>query len=430
MIRFFVLAALMFLFCATDGARAFADDEKTYVLDGEIYTKANIINDFLNVAFTERNWNSDLGKEKQKELLDSYFSASPNPSINLHNLGEISEGSVPWLAPHIGEKLNQPLNSRNVLSKWDHDRIYVGIDWPRYVTAEANYFIGTWYTYSGYPENAATPFSIKGAEQHYSLFLEAIKDQVYRISESTGREIGIVEPWNPQDISVNHAKIRIVPSYGLHPRNFKNFFEYGHTFSPEDLEPVLFNGVLFESYTDTYFDGYLLPKKDLSLDISICKIDPSLPPEFFIPLLNECLIRTLGLPGMSVSHNSLLSRWHSPPGQNKVWSKLIFSYNDEEFRSYIFSDQSLNLRHHYSDSPKQPAQNYYGAEKIFELDPSQMNRFRNLPAYDLVMLSLLYCPALKSGMTPEEARGVLEKSEACFQFLERIAAKPSPVSDD
>lgn len=425
MTRLFVFMALMFLFCAAHGARAFADDEKTYVLDGEIYRKPELIDNFIRAAFSELPWNSDMTPEHRELMYERFFGPEPKPWPTA-NSSSASGDRLPWFKIHLGENLKLPLNPRNVLNRWDGMSITVGIDWPRFIEPgpktrwERN-------AHPGYMENdPATAYSIKEAASFYPKFTEIIKKQLRALSEATGADIRLIEPLDKTDRTRSHATIRIIPGISESASHALDMPIHG--FHPETYEKTLFNGVLLESVTRSYIYGYLLPDSSLSLDLAICKVDPTLQDVMLAALVHECLVRTLGLPSMSENEESILSYWHSRPEERLNLTRYSFGSGRQAIESGSFE----------GDDERYDAMGKHdGAEQIrkstqwIKIQPKRLGRFgRGIPKFDLVMLTFLYCPELKSGMTPEQARAVLEKSEACFHFLERIAAKPYPVKDE
>lgn len=403
-------------------ARAFADDEKTYVLDGEIYRKPELIDNFINVAFSERPWNSDMTPEDRDLMYQRFFGPEPQPWPTAKSAGFSWEG-IPWFKPHLGENIKLPLNPRNVLSRWDGMSITVGIDWPRFMEDGSK---TRWErnAHPGYMENDPTsPYSFEGAESFYPKFTEIIKKQLSALSEATGADIRLIEPLDKADRTRNYAKIRVIPD-GTPALKVATPSPGGYTFHPNTVEIALFNGVLLESVTRSYVYGYLLPDSSLSLDFAVCKVDPSLEDVMLAALLNECLVRTLGLPSMSENEESILSYWHSRPEERLNFTRYSFESGGEIIESATFEgdDERYDAmgKHEAADQLRKSTQ-WISLKLPFG---------KKIPKLDLVMVSLLYCPALKSGMTPEQARAVLEKSDVCFQFLERIAAKPYPVKDE
>lgn len=419
--RYFIIASFIAVFGTASSARAIADDEKPYVLDGQIYRKPELIDNFIRVAFSELPWNSDMTPEHRELMYERFF--GPEPELwPTAKSSSASEERIPWFKPHLGENLKLPLNPRNVLNRWDGMSITVGIDWPRYSEPEPKTH---WErnAHPGYMENNPnTAYSIKDAASFYPKFTEIIKKQLSPLSDATGADIRFIEPTDKTDRSRSYATIRIIPGASASASHALQMPIHG--FHPETYEKTLFNGVLLESVTRSYVYGYLLPDSSLSLDLAICKVDPTLKDVMLAALVHECLVRTLGLPSMSENEESILSYWHSRPEERLNFGRYSFESGGQIIESSSFEgdDERYDAKGKHDEAQK--------VRKSTQWISLKQPFGKKIPKLDLVMLSFLYCPALKSGMTPEEARAVLQKSEACFQFLERIAAKPLPVSHD
>lgn len=415
MLRFGLFAVAVILSFAGSCARAFADDEKTYVLDGEIYRKPELIDNFINVAFSELPWNSDMTPEDRDLMYQRFFGPEPEPWPTAKS-SSASEDHIPWFKPHLGENLKLPLNPRNVINRWDGMSITVGIDWPRFME-DASKTRWERNAHPGYMENdPATPYSIKGAESFYSKFTEIIKKQLSVLSDAIGADIRLIEPTDKTDRTRSHATIRIIPGASASLSHALQMPIHG--FHPETYEKTLFNGVLLESVTRSYMYGYLLPDSSLSLDFAICKVDPTLKDVMLAALVHECLVRTLGLPSMSENEESILSYWHSRPEERLNFGRYSFESGGQIIESSSFEgdDERYDAKGKHDEAEMlRKSTRWISLKQPFG---------KKIPKLDLVMLSFLYCPELKSGMTPDEARAALQKSEACFQFLERIAAKP------
>ncbi len=420
MARYFIVASFIAVFGAGFSARAFADDEKPYVLDGQIYRKPELIENFINVAFSELPWNSDMTPEDRELMYQRFFGPRPDAYQTLKRQG-ITADLIPWLKPHLGENLKLPLNPRNVLSRWDKKVVKIAIDWPRFTLTQQ-----AWYEHSGFPENPLTPYSLEGTAIYFPRFIEAIKSELQTISVATGLDLRLMDPGDKADLTEDYGRVRFIPqsTSGVSVANPPP----GYRFHPAIFEGTFFNGVLFESVTRSYMYGYLLPDTSLSLDLAVCKIDPTLKDSMFAALIHECLVRALGLPSMSEDEESVLSHWHSRSKARLNVARYAFVV----YRDVIESGSFQNDDEYYDAiGNHDAAEQIRKATQWIDIPLKRMGKFSSgIPQRDLAMLTLLYCPALKSGMTPEEARAVLQKSEACFQFLERIAAKPSPVSDD
>lgn len=381
-------------------------------IDGVEYKKSELIEDFINVAFSDLPWNSDMKPEDREDIHRRFFSGGyPDAYQTLKRLG-VTTDAVPWMAPHIGEKLTLPLNKRNVLSRWETEDITIGIDWPRYVPGEEGQ---KRYEYYARKRNYSTQYSIENAANYYPRFIKAIKDQLELLSQVTGKTIRLIEPSDIQDGSEGYARLRIIPSY-VRDRRVANPGP-GYRFHPQIFESTLFNGILFESFTSTYFDGYLLPRQNYVVDMAVCKVDPSLDDALFIALVNECMVRSLGLPSISASERSLLSLWHTKDESPLGMSMYAFKSGRDIYESKIYRGDDERLE---AEGKLHEAERRRRGKVWIVIPKKTLLAFGGLPAYDQALLRLLYCPDIKSGMSVEQVEEVLNKDSRCFEGLNSI----------
>ncbi|MCU7840772.1 MAG: DUF2927 domain-containing protein [Candidatus Thiodiazotropha sp. (ex Troendleina suluensis)] len=129
-------------------------------------------------------------------------------------------------------------------------------------------------------------------------------------------------------------------------------------------EPTFKNGVLFETSDIVDMFAYNLPNAKNNIGMTICKINMELDAQISRVLVEECIFRSLGLPGFL----------------NKHHDKKISS---------IFALDRVNTSPSY---------------------------YKGLPSeYDYRLISLLYCDAVKPGMNQVEVREVLMKNRECFK---------------
>jgi hypothetical protein len=262
-----------------------------------------------------------------------------------------------------------------------------------------------------------------GRENIISNAVSVIEKQLPALSQAIGKEINIIHPRDVWDSTSEHARIRIIPDANMRYRSWlQSPAPYGGDAYPS--EEGFLNGVLFQSYTRRYFDGYLLPENNHEIDMSICKVAPHLDVIFYTALLNECLVRTLGIPGMSNSSDSVLSHWHTKPEtllKYSAWFKIGDRFADPmgEKQKLKYADM-LEKQANVYDDPKKLEQ-ADAMRKAFEndkreiLDEQKLKSFSTITAYDKFMLQILYCPNIKNGMNPSEVREILSTTESCFK---------------
>ncbi len=378
---------------------------QTVIIDGKEYSKDEIIEDFLKVAFSDVPWNADAGEEDRKKIQEMYF--PPKKSFMEKTKGLFSSekktirkptGPI-WLREqHMHYVGKGPLYKRNVINKWNMPEITVGINWPPYFSPKPAKGV----------QKLLNPF----AEVYYDDFVKLVRSQITEMSDAIGRPIKFIEPGDMIDTTSEYAQIRIVPLDGVGGRSwFIGNAPYASRYvDPAQYETKFMNGVLFQSHKRAYFDGYLLPDEALNLDLSICKVQPTIEKNVLKAMVNECLVRSLGLPAMSEHPKSLLSHWYTIP--------------DEDFYTSIkwinplqINGEPVHPRFEHI-SPEWFEDNAVGLNPNmtwFVLDEKKVNSFSKIPSYDKYMLSLLYCPQIKSGMTRDQARDVLLSNQSCFR---------------
>ena len=413
MIRCVLLTFLLLLLFPDKGqSRELSSDNQVVIIAGKEYSKSEIIEDFLRVAFSDIPWNADAGEEDRKKIYDSYF-PKDQPTIKKENTGNPF-----WYSKHQYYVGKGALYKRNVINKWDKEEITIGFFLPyssRINEPRATDHNMKYYRYS------FEKIMKDGREQKVKDVISVIVKNLPTISETIGKPVSIIRPRDVWDSTSEYARIRIIPDNLM---GYRTWVQAGDEKLPNAMEEKFLNGILFQSYTRRYFDGYLLPDSTHEIDISICKVDPYLDVVFYHALLNECLIRSLGLPGMSSSSKSVLSHWHTKPEhllKYSTWFKIGDRFADPvgEEGKLRYADMLEKSAERYNNAQKiEQAKEMRGAyknEKRAPLDEHQMATFSEITPYDKFMLQLLYCPDIKSGMNREEVREKLSTAESCFK---------------
>ena len=368
--RLFALAFLMILIAISAPPLAHAEYEtwmKLKPIEGAPRRSPNIphkppylINDFLNIAFS-----NVFGGAFTKTYWDksSIWTRKDNYRV------EIFPKEAWW-----DEYINYPngLPNHNVIHKWTKD-IAIGIDWPQRED-------GRLYTYNN--QQLLEHEYERGRRQHYKSIIRNIPDWLPEIENITGLSVRFILPDQQSERTKDHADIRIVP---LMPGEAINFFHYTpfphgtalHN-NPNFFEFYYAAAVPFTPKTKTQVYGYILPEKDNSIGMAVCKINPTLPDDLMQSLLSECLLRALGLPNLSgLTDRSLTGHW------NKSHREEIKVRTDIKFLDHLTDKSRL---------------------------------FKQPTGYDKFLASVLYCPEVKSGMDKYEVMTALRKSE-CFSKL-------------
>lgn len=334
------------------------------------FTRGQIIEDFLSVAFSESMWNQEMDRADYERQLEEFLENYPD--LNDASIKKKYEGfkiTRPWAADYIYYPHGWP--KRGVLSKWENE-ISIGIDWPPY---------GRSADIEGAGGNS--PYS-EGLQSSYPVIQDQIAKLIPDIKAATGLPVRFVMPGDPEDKTERFARIRIVPVRHTELNNaFKTLRYTGYKKGPYDPwsfrenENHLWGGVSFTPSSRTQVDGYILPNSDNSIGLSVCKIAPYVGEDFIRALITECLARALGLPDLSVqSKGGVLGAWNDI---NAKYSKVPFMDGNE---AAVFYERKMQ------ETGKKPE---------FTI-PENIKTFHEFSAYDEYMIALLYCKEVRSGM--------------------------------
>ncbi len=375
------------------------------------YTRAEVIEDFLSVAFSDIPWNADAGEEDRKKLLNAFAVGNPNPKSKIdkkvHQLNSNPAGTI-WLDEHIHYIGKGPIYKRDVITKWNDKVITIGFGVPysaRIHKANANLANLKLY-YQSFERQME-----KGEGVRIKKLFSEIRERLPALSQSINKTIKLMHPRDVWDNSPVFARIRIIPS---EQPSFRSWLAQIHAPSPYAYDSRFLNGILFQSYARSYFDGYLLPKASHDLDIAVCIINPRMDSVFYEAMLTECLVRSLGLPAMTKNKNSILSHWHSNPQslfKNTASYKIGDRYVDPRKTKQAVLEKEENIK------TAKATEQIYQNKTYIVLDEDRLESFRNVTEYDQAMLSILYCKDIKPGMSKKQVRDVLSKSKLCFKAL-------------
>lgn len=327
-------------------------------IDGTSYSPGELIEDFLNVAFSEGVWNEDANlwnPDMFSKIIDRYGPQNLDlQDKDVRKEYEEKKIAVPWLADYMYRPDGWP--KHNVTHRWNKE-ITIGIGWPR-------------YKINGPKTNLITSvYDQEWTAALYPSIAEHIKKQLPAIERSTGLSAKFISPDDPDDATREYARIRIIPKRTLERRTSSSML--GYQWYPHQSEELLWGGVLFETSTPKEMDAYLLPEVNNQPGLVICKIDGDLPEALFSALITECLVRAVGLPGRGGRpEKAVLGPWRSQVGPD-----------------------------HPENSPVSSAKNLP----------------QTLTPYDEWMISLLYCPSIKSGMDKNQVlQALTSKKDKCI----------------
>lgn len=258
-----------------------------------------------------------------------------------------------------------------VLHKWGDGEIRVAVDWPP---------VGPVIEFP----HQRPPVSAYSAKQFesYNIVESHVRTVIPYLERATGRKVTLVPAGDESEYGENHAQIRIVPidkpGFKVTSREYPGLSFGNWHLNSRDYQ--FWGGVPLTNETRFQVDGYLLPKSDNSLGAVVCKFYPGYTPDLVLGMITECMVRAMGLPE-TTSYDQGYS--------------VLGPWNQNFYRTYA----------------------------------SDVARYTRVSVYDMIMLRILYCPSLKSGMTRDEIASALMKNNDCFESRLPKAPPPPPNPD-
>ncbi|QKK04503.1 MAG: hypothetical protein HND56_01845 [Pseudomonadota bacterium] len=355
---------------------ALKQKQKDFILSigGENLPRSVLIADFLNVAFSSKLWNEDTGQDYEMFLRTK----------ETQPLSSILEKRYPWLRLlYRNDNLPKPY----ALTKWDQ-KITIGLDWPM----------------GAFSHGRAVEEKFPGT---YKMFEKQIKDIIPDIQRLTGLDVEFIAKNDPREKTEEFARIRVIPIIRTHLRNYFRFHRenmYGrggasYSWHIDEHEYHFWGAVQFTPLSRTQVYGYLVPQENNTLSMSVCRIIPAVGEKLAKALITECLLRSLGLPELSKQKpKDTLGEWNLSHTPDSLLPAL--DGNEKAFLArgpfYGIDERTVHpFRSELTDEDVLP---------------------KGFSAYDQAMVSLLYCPELRSGMDKHQVLAVLLSDRSrCFR---------------
>lgn len=395
-----VVAAL--IFGIVGGGFVYAEDASTiaqtprsltpekFMLDGKEYTKEQLIEDFINIAFSEKDWPT-IKKGNSAPSFRLTFEKFAHPE-------KISPTFSEYLYRHKG------MPNREGLYKWNRKHVGVGFNWPVYPSDSA---CGNHCSF-GWPYRKGDPDLYDNANRDINKHINAVIPELEKV---TGLDMRLQMEKDDVEKTEDYARIRII--YTLQNLQ-KNFFKMqrfekgvrGPEYSPFRELPInesdLLGAVSYTTDVRSQVDGYLLPEAANSLGMAVCEIMPFVGIDMMKALLTECLLRALGLPDIAKNNNrASLANWNT---EYDAYSKL----EELDGRKKAIKDDTRFPCNDCLENEPIP----YGGK--FPKVDKDLKPFMALSDYDKMMAKILYCTELKIGMGKEQVRDVLTRDNMCF----------------
>lgn len=358
-----LLSIFTFWIVFTEPGNAPLPLEGTVVLDGKTYTKQQVLDDFLKVAFVDQPWSDApymevmiAGKRVDKpEALVArrrqrirpakyiskeawwsrfYYTDDFLPHLNaLHRWADVKQLGVTFIYP----------------SPYPQDRSQA----LRQVVVASGSFVQQLSHLTGvamFVEAIGERKDLWSAE-----VLSNKKDQAkqIRISFVSASPVGAHSFTTPSTFNLFKKK-----GFGAIAIDAEFSFDYY-------IDPLLARKIAYTVGVNAQVDGYFLHEANNEIGAAICPIPYILPENLMLSLVRECLVRSLGLPGLSANSSALLGNYNA-------------AYN------------------HMTDPT---------ATQAFEAASPQP-----MTEYDEAMLRLLYCADMKVGDTKEQIHRRLQRS--------------------
>ncbi|NKB22647.1 MAG: hypothetical protein GKS01_19335 [Alphaproteobacteria bacterium] len=223
------------------------------------------------------------------------------------------------------------------------------------------------------------------------IIRDTLKRIIEPISRASGKEIRILtrerfyqsktgfiafkQHGNPENIFKNNIlSIIRFSKYAFHKYNGWDIFRQGTRFTPELVDQV---------------EGQIKTAENHNIFLAKCNVVMSLEEPVLRALVNECLLRAMGLPGESkLSDRSVLSNWNRG---NRLDRPLISE-----------GCRSMPNKKELSAKCKRVLANLVASD-------SDVSAYAAPHPYDLLMLNLLYDERVKPGMSKKEVRRLILK---------------------
>lgn len=402
----------------------------TINLDGKEYSRAALIADFVQAAFSEAMWNEDTGEDYHDFFSRRLYLLSKKHKSSF-------DGDTDALYAHRFSGKEGALPQLGVINKWPTDQIAVSIDWPIFSgnNSTANTVnkdgrvISRWSSFARNPDEA------------YSLLEQIVKEVLPDIQKNTDLNLSFQSPSSDKELSHDYARIRIVPigtiwqknffkMYKINPQLFPEIGEY--SFWAEEYAGIL-NGVSFTPWQRSQVDGYLLPDENNALGSVICKVVPVIDRQLLKSLISECLVRAMGLPDLVKSNDdALLGAWNKAydpysqlveldgrvaalyrymaPGSKPSLKSILDQAKADKI---TVEERNAIIREHLS-AKNNFTPNIATEQAFLSLKVKQSKEY-GLTDFDRMMLKLISCKAIKPGMTRHDVIAVLAQEEICWE---------------
>ena len=382
-----IITALTFVF-ALQSTAPLADNKKVdtttaplprYTIDGKQYLKDQLAMEFIQSAYPRSMWSDDLLNRGVGFLTPSWYSRKSHPTLNFY---------PDWLVEYALREKGRPVFDG--LNRWQGD-ITIGV---------------------GFPPPSKVHEKTEG-------FAARATDQILRIQKdlqsATGRRVTYIPP--DDETPANFARIRIIDGdleSFFRENKFKLYrakmgpiatplqtnqcteYDFGKYNFMQYLEGLFQDAVRFTSLARAQVEGYFVTDNKNNIEFAACYIWPHHETKMLNALINECLVRAMGLPEQPLRQDTaLIGNWNLA--------------HDGHSKRYVLDGDKKNMR---------------ASKEKYRPFPNALttNAPQELTAYDKTILGLLYCNKLSAGQPRYDVMDQFFKSDDCFEALEPIRA--------
>lgn len=235
-------------------------------------------------------------------------------------------------------------------------------------------------------------------EEEYGYLISHLKMLIPFYTEASGLDMSYTPLTYPK-----HGDANVVIVLNLYEGN-RNAFKHGRDSNYHGITGYEthhdFPLIRFTPGVRSQVEGFFIPNAHNEIEAATCYLTPSLlPKDINKALLNECLIRALGFPGVALDKGSVLSQW------NIAFDPV----------SYVLTDDLKN-----KTIPDEDTWRIQLLEKIDAVLSSKSHaathdgQFPIYPSsFDLLDVSLLYCEAVHAGEDAYNTVITLLKTDLC-----------------
>lgn len=348
-----------------EAAKKYTDPNNIDAIPDEV-----IIEDFINIAFSDHNWNDDY------PWLKEGF-----PSEVRYGGVDGDQWAQRWLKSAEKAENNRIIKFKNTINVYFPDLPLQDLRSPAY--------------------------------KHFASLLDSV-------SGITELKLNTLEydPFNNADIRGIFLRV----SSGLFPisnpfkRRVKSTFEdtYGYISVHGDpfYEHALINATRFTPTLNAQVEGYLLFERDHVLAISVCDIWKRHAEVLQVALSTECIFRSLGLPDQSlVFSNAILGAWNAKSEDLVTNTNNTWPINDGRHLDALAKVGVVTI-----NDVKRVGRDYVnfyeagGFDEVAAFYASHSKaatHFSQPTKYDELILRILYDRRIEFGMSPKDVRHVL-----------------------